>query len=419
MTSNFPIRMMLLATIAICFASPSIAAAQTVAYTGATIETMTKDGQLENATIVISGDKIVDVGTDVEIPGDAKIISMNGKTIMPGMIDPYFVFSTSGASSGTRTIVFNGRTFTIPTRTTFSVGSFTNIGEYFYPYKFNFQPAVRTGITVGNFVSDGRGLSAYANISQEKSPEMIFKKEGHLYAKVTNRTSALDVLRTPLGTDEKKTTTSSTKTSASTKTTSTTTSSKTGEKSSAEKVKDLWKSVKEGKSPLFVNVNNAASVAYVLQIMKKHEKVKLNLVSTGANIYELLDDIESNKNVTVILQPAIETIPYSNDLMNVSQMLADKEIPFAFSMSLSSSQLSASQDDPMFPLAMVVRSGLDRKTALKSVTLKPAELMGIEKTHGSLEKDKMANLLVFDGDPLKTGTRLHQVILNGKTIHEN
>ena len=417
MTFKFSIRMILAVAFAICFSATS--QAQTIAYTNATIETMTKEGQLKDATIVIRDDKIVEVGTDVDVPGDAKIISMDGKTIMPGMIDPYFVYSTSGASSGTRTVVFNGRTFTVPNRTTFSVGGFTNVGDYFYPYKFNFKPAIRSGITVGNFVSDGRGLSAYVNVSEDKSPEMIFKKDGYLFAKITNSTSALDVLRKPLGTDEKKTTATKTSTRTTSRTTTSSSRPKSDAQKSADKVKELWKAVKEGKSPLFVNVNNAASVAYVLQIMEKHEKVKLNLVSTGSNVYQLIDDIESNENVTVILQPAIETIPYSTNFMNVSQMLADKEIPFAFSMSLSGSQLRSSQDDPMFPLAMLVRSGLDRKTALKSVTLKPAELMGIEKTHGSLEKDKKANLLVFDGDPLQTGTRLHKVILNGKTIHEN
>ena len=73
----------------------------------------------------------------------------------------------------------------------------------------------------------------------------------------------------------------------------------------------------------------------------------------------------------------------------------------------------------MFPMAMLVKTGLDRDQALKSITIKPAELMGIEKTHGSLEKEKHANFLVFDGDPLKTGSRLQQVYLNGKKIHEN
>ena len=88
-------------------------------------------------------------------------------------------------------------------------------------------------------------------------------------------------------------------------------------------------------------------------------------------------------------------------------------------MTLSGSQLTQSQDDPMFPLAMLVRTGLDRDKALKSVTMVPAKLLAIEKTHGSIEKDKHANFLIFDGDPLKTGSRLEQVILNGNQTYEN
>ena len=73
----------------------------------------------------------------------------------------------------------------------------------------------------------------------------------------------------------------------------------------------------------------------------------------------------------------------------------------------------------MFPLAMLVKTGLKRDVALQSITIKAAELLGIEKTHGSLEKNKQANFLVFDGDPLETGSRLQQVFLNGNKIHEN
>lgn len=391
------------------------ASAQTTAYTNATIETMGADGKIENGTLVVRGDKIVSVGADVEIPDDARVISLSGKTIMPGLIDPYFVYSFASGSSATQTVTFNGRTFTIPTRSRFSVGSFVRVGEYFYPYKFDFKPALRSGVTAANLVSDGRGLSAFANLTDKQSPEMLFNKEGFLFAKITNQTTALDIIRKPLTPKPAKKTTTS-KTTTSSKTTASKTSTT---KTSTDPTEKLWEAVREGKAPLFVNMNNEAAVAYVLQFIKKYEKVKLVIVATGANLYQSLEPLEANKNVTVVLQPAIERVPFTSDFMNVSQMLASRKIPFAFSMSLSSSQLRSSQDDPMFPLAMLVRTGLDRETALKSVTLKPAELLGIEKTHGSLEKDKTANFLVFDGDPLQTGSRLQQVILNGKKIHEN
>ena len=382
--------------------------AQTVAYTNATIETIAKAGALENATMVVSDGKIIEVGTDVEIPDDARAVSMAGKTIMPGIVDPYHVYKTSGASN-VRTVVFRGRTFTIPGGGPFSAGPFVRVGQYFDPFNLNFNPAKRTGITTANLVTDGRGLSAFANLTEETTAEMLFQESGLMFAKVTNQTAALDVIRKPLEPPKSK----------STKKKTTTSDDKEKKLTPAEEIKKLWEAVREGKAPLFVNVNNEAAVAYLLQFAKKQEKLKLVLVATGPNLYQSLDQIKKNENVTVVLQPGIDRVPFSADLMNVSQMLAEQEIPFCISMSLSKSQLSASQDDPMFPVAMLVKTGLDRKVALKSITMKPAELMGIEKTHGSLEKDKHADFLVFDGDPLKTGSRLQQVFLNGKKIHEN
>ncbi len=385
-----------------------LAQAQTVAYTGATIETMGEDGRIENATMVVSDGKIREVGTDIEIPDDARLVSMAGKTIMPGIVDPYHVYKST-APNNVRTVVFRGRTFTIPGGGPFSAGPFIRVGEYFDPFNLNFNPAKRTGITTANLVTDGRGLSAFANLTEEATAEMLFAKNGLMFAKVTNQTSALDVVRKPLEPPKKKTS----------KKKATTTDDKEKKLSPAEEIKKLWEDVQKGESRLFVNVNNEAAVAYLLQFVEKKEKIKLVLVATGPNLYQSLDQIKKNENVTVVLQPGIDRVPFSADLMNVSQLLAEQEIPFCISMSLSKSQLSASQDDPMFPVAMLVKTGLDRDLALKSITIKPAELLGLEKTHGSLEKEKHANFLVFDGDPLKTGSLLQQVFLNGNKIHEN
>lgn len=396
---------------------------QTVAYTNATIETMGPDGQIKNGTLVVKDGVIVDVGADVEIPDDARIVSLANKTIMPGIIDPYFVFPINNSAApvqAPRTVNVGGRRITIRGARTTGTGSFVNLGEYFYPYKFNFGPSVRSGITVANLVSNGRGLSAFANLTQQPTPEMLFQKEGVMFARVTNQTSSLDVIRKPLtATEKSKSTTTSRPTRRGGANSAPQSASPRGTTASTDKTKKYWDAVREGKSPLFVNVNNAASVAHFLQVAKKHEKVHFVLVATGGNLYQSLDEIKANKNVTVVLQPGIDTVPFTSEMMNVSRMLAEREIPFAISMSLGTAQLAAMQDDPMFPVAILVKTGLDREVALKNVTITPAELLGIEKTHGSLEKDKMANFLVFDGDPLQTGSRLQQVVLNGKTIHEN
>ncbi len=67
--------------------------AGTIALTGARILTMAGSdaGAIDNATIVISGDRIVAVGPagSVAVPAGAKVIDATGKTIMPGLVDAH------------------------------------------------------------------------------------------------------------------------------------------------------------------------------------------------------------------------------------------------------------------------------------------------------------------------------------------
>lgn len=60
-----------------------------IAFTNARIITMNGDKVIENGTVVVEGNKIVEVGeaSAVKVPKNAKIIDATGKTIMPGIID--------------------------------------------------------------------------------------------------------------------------------------------------------------------------------------------------------------------------------------------------------------------------------------------------------------------------------------------
>jgi Tol biopolymer transport system component/imidazolonepropionase-like amidohydrolase len=61
-----------------------------LALTGARIVTMRGDEVIENGTVVIDGNRIVAVGANVNVPADAKVIDAAGKTIMPGIIDVHW-----------------------------------------------------------------------------------------------------------------------------------------------------------------------------------------------------------------------------------------------------------------------------------------------------------------------------------------
>lgn len=60
--------------------------------------------------------------------------------------------------------------------------------------------------------------------------------------------------------------------------------------------------------------------------------------------------------------------------------------------------------------------GLSKEEALKSVTLYPAQILGIDNLMGSIEVGKMANVVVADGDILDARTNIKYIFINGRLI---
>ncbi len=71
------------------FRAPTAKPSGAVALVGARVITMRGDEVLENATVVVEGNRITAVGpaSQVAVPQGAKVIDVAGKTIMPGIID--------------------------------------------------------------------------------------------------------------------------------------------------------------------------------------------------------------------------------------------------------------------------------------------------------------------------------------------
>ncbi|GAA5193897.1 amidohydrolase family protein [Ferrimonas gelatinilytica] len=61
----------------------------TIAFVGGRVITMEQDKVLENATVVVEGNKITAVGEAIAIPEGAQVIDISGKTLMPGLFDAH------------------------------------------------------------------------------------------------------------------------------------------------------------------------------------------------------------------------------------------------------------------------------------------------------------------------------------------
>jgi imidazolonepropionase-like amidohydrolase len=81
-------------------------------------------------------------------------------------------------------------------------------------------------------------------------------------------------------------------------------------------------------------------------------------------------------------------------------------------IAFSSQSSSLAKDLPYFA-AKAAAFGLDRLEALKAVTLYPAEIFGMGDKMGSIEKGKIANIVLADGDILELGTNIEHVFIDG------
>ena len=60
--------------------------------------------------------------------------------------------------------------------------------------------------------------------------------------------------------------------------------------------------------------------------------------------------------------------------------------------------------------------GLPADEALKAITLYPAQILGVAKRVGSLERGKDATLIMTTGDPLETSTQVTSAWIRGRAV---
>jgi imidazolonepropionase-like amidohydrolase len=67
---------------------------------------------------------------------------------------------------------------------------------------------------------------------------------------------------------------------------------------------------------------------------------------------------------------------------------------------------------------MAVKHGLPYDVALESITIIPAEILGVADRVGSIEKGKDADLRILDGDPLELRTKVEMVLIDGEVVYK-
>lgn len=146
------------------------------------------------------------------------------------------------------------------------------------------------------------------------------------------------------------------------------------------------------------------------------QEMKLKAVIIGGSEAWKVTQLLKERNVPVILDsvlnmPLREDDPYDSLYENASKLQA-AGVRFA----ISTGDSGAHVRDLPFHAGMAAAYGLPKTEALKSVTLYPAQILGVSDRLGSIEQGKTANLVVTDGDLLEARTTVRHLFINGRQI---
>jgi len=166
----------------------------------------------------------------------------------------------------------------------------------------------------------------------------------------------------------------------------------------------------------FVYCDRAADVSKAIEIQKTH---KLNTVLVlSPDCYKAVDLIAKSK-LPVILAPQLivwETNEETNEEeMKIVPMIFHKAgVKFAFQTDTS----EYGRRYLWYQAATALRYGMKRTEALKSITLYPAQFIGVDDRLGSIEAGKEATLLFLTGDPLDSQSWVEKVMVAGEIVYE-
>lgn len=178
---------------------------------------------------------------------------------------------------------------------------------------------------------------------------------------------------------------------------------------------EAFKPVFKGEMPLKIHAHRLDDIMSAVRIAEEFNlKYTLDHCTEGY----LQPDYIKDRNVPVILGPLFSFAT------KVETRNASPESPVIFNK--KGVLISLMSDHPFMnckylPLyaGLLSRYGLDMIDALKALTINPARALNIDDRVGSIEEGKDADLVVFNGEPLETTTKVLMTIVNGNIVYRD
>lgn len=167
---------------------------------------------------------------------------------------------------------------------------------------------------------------------------------------------------------------------------------------------EAMQSILEGKSNLYIHVNSAKGIIASVNFAKEN-KIKKIVIVEGGESFMVTDFLKEN-NIPVILSRVHDLPMKEDDSVLSSYELANKleKAGVKYCLGWSGDMEAMNSRNLQFGAGTTVAYGVDYEKAVTSISLNTAQILGIDKMYGSLEKGKSATLFISDGDALDMRT---------------
>lgn len=377
-----------------------------IAIKGGKIQTVTK-GVIENGIILIRNQRIVEIGPQVVIPADAEVFDFQDKFIMPGVVSPdsnvgifklaeaYPISDTSGKNFAYYPVLYS-----------------------VYPEDPDYLMALRHGFTTLGLSPPPVGISGLGTVIKpygEKLKDVLIKDKAFLKITVFINTPFWNMMKRSLDDAKKKLEEQKKKQEEKKEEKGKKKKEEEEEEKEEETISETTKvfmEVLEGKLKIFAECQTPAAISHLLELLSGYPKVKV-VIRGGPETYRA-GSLIKKKNIPVILVPSILTRLRWSIAERTNYVLKCQEL--GLKLAFQAPGDVQDQIQLFHFLNRLFQYGVKKDVLLKGVTIIPAELLGVDKLVGSLEKGKRADMIIFKDDPIENIPVIEKVMAGGKFV---
>lgn len=396
----------------------------TIAIKNATITTA-PGKTIQNGTILIKNGLIEAVGTNITIPKEAQIISADSLFIYPGFID---AASTAGVAKPTEPEKPSDFNPANPPDDVAGITPWRNVIDTYDNKNNQIHDWRKSGFTIAQLIPEGGmipGKTAIVVLGASSSTNILAQNSALVVKFQGARGGARVYPGTPLGIMAKFRDVYKNTELASRHSKLFATSAGLN-RPEINKTYEALYPVVDKSIPVVFETNDDIEIRRALSLQNENgfrlilsgvsgvEKVTNEIKSANASVLlslKLPDDKVTKAKIEELseeMQARTKRIQeaYQNTLKQAA-FLEAAGIPFGFTT------MGAKSSDTFKNLRLMVENGLTENTALAALTINNANILGIQKFAGTLEKGKSANMVILTAPLLDEETQVKHVVADG------